>query len=188
MKVVPLADQSGTIPLRASKNPVLGVYRHHCGDIATIHQPKGKKAHLRYILCDKCGCDQASGESYQEKIKANSFNSIEELESSEGKVIGEVVAVESVASDLSDKLTVKVTEKALITTEPETAPDIVVTVKKALPELLNEKTEQVTVKVTEPLTEVAQKNNEQIAPPNITRIGIAALIGGLVGGLLAFAR
>lgn len=177
MKTVPLADGSGTIPLRTSKNPVLAVFRHHCGEVSTVHQPKGKKAHLRYILCDKCGCDQASGASYQEKIRENSFNSIEELNE-----------FEQSENNLTDPLTDKVTVNQQPEIELETAPDMVVTVNKALAELPAEKTEA----VTEPVTETKPTSNQQtVTPPqpvNVGRVGLAALFGGLFGIVLALAR
>ncbi len=190
MKTVPLADQSGTIPLRASKNPVLGVFRHHCGEISTIHQPKGKKAHLRYILCDKCGCDQASGESYQAKIRANSFNSIEELEASENSAVAEFKVVEPVSEVLTDKLTETVTEKVAPTVELETPSNVVVTVNEQLPVETTAKVAQVTVPATEKINQNNQakhKPQEQPKPQSIKRISIAALFGGLLGGFLALA-
>jgi len=124
MQVVRLAMGLGTVPLRASRNPVLGVFRHHCGSIATVHAPKGRRAHLRYILCDKCGCDQASGGEYQEKIKKNMFVSIEDLEQSEQQApIAKVKSSDS-SKLLTEKLTETLTEKPLTQTEPDTAPDI----------------------------------------------------------------
>lgn len=177
MKTVPLADGSGTIPLRASKNPVLAVFRHHCGEVSTVHQPKGKKAHLRYILCDKCGCDQASGASYQEKIRENSFNSIEELNE-----------CEQIENNLTEELTEKVTVNEPLPIELETKLDAVVTVNKALVELPAEKTEALTEPVIDTKPIINQQTVTSPQPVNVGRVGLAALFGGLFGIALALAR
>jgi hypothetical protein len=192
MKTVPLADGSGTIPLRASKNPVLAVFRHHCGEVSTVHQPRGKKAHLRYILCDKCGCDQASGASYQEKIRDNSFNSIEELEDFErlGVVPSEYEYHRE--NNLTDTLTDKVTVNEQPAIELETKPDAVVTVNNALVELPGELPAEKVAIVTEPVTVTKPTSNQQTVttpkPVNVGRVGLAALFGGLFGIALALAR
>mgnify|MGYP000364860979 CR=1 FL=1 len=181
MRVVPLADGSGTVPLRASKNPILGVFRHHCGNIATVHAPKGKKAHLRYLLCDECKCDQASGAEYQAKIKQNSFNTIEELNDFEqvGIVPSEPDSWQD--ENLTDTLTEQVTEQALPKSVTETAPIVVVTVtepaKKQLEEIEPKLTEKPTVKVLPP-----KPPQKEVNPKNI---GIAAVVGAVFGGLLA---
>ncbi|OIQ45845.1 MAG: hypothetical protein BM565_12615 [Gammaproteobacteria bacterium MedPE] len=81
MKTVPFDD--GHVPLRGSKNPVLGVFRHHCGQIASVHQPKGRRSNTRYLVCDDCGTDQCGGKPYQEKISQNTYHTIEALEAAE---------------------------------------------------------------------------------------------------------
>ena len=87
MRTVPLADSSGTLPLRASKNPVLGVFRHHCGELASVHQPNGTRKHMRYLICDRCKTDQAAGKEYQAEIKANTYATIEALQASENAAL-----------------------------------------------------------------------------------------------------
>jgi len=177
MKTVPLAMGLGNIPLRTSKNPVLGVFRHHCGSIATVHAPKGKKAHLRYLLCDECKCDQASGEEYQEKIKRNMFISIEDLEQSEQQKLTPQALHDDVSEDLTDTLT----EKALPPIVPDTAPIVAQTVnvplKKAPIEKAEPLTEKVTVKTLPP-----KPLQKEVNPKNI---GLAAVVGAVFGGLLA---
>lgn len=176
MKVVPTTDGSGTVPLRTSKNPVLGVYRHHCGNIATVHQPKGHKSHLRYLLCDECGTDQGSGKVYQEKIRANMFPSIEALTEAGQLPIDEPVS--------TDDLTEKLTEQ----TPLETSTDAVVTVTEPIAERtpVSEPvlTEESTYKVNEqkPVIDQTPAKTNDIKP---VRVGFAALLGGVIGGLLA---
>ncbi len=181
MQVVPLADGSGTVPLRASKNPILGVFRHHCGNIATVHAPRGKKAHLRYLLCDECKCDQASGAEYQAKIKENSFNNIEELTDFEqvGIIPSEPDSWQN--ENLTDTLIEKVTEQALPETAPDTTPVLVTTVneqqEKTEPKQGDALTEKVTVKASP-----QKPPQKEVNPKNI---GIAAVVGAVFGGLLA---
>jgi hypothetical protein len=83
MKTTPFGD--GNIPLRGSRNPVLGVFRHHCGQIASVHQPKGKRSKTRYLICDDCGTDQCGGKPYQDKISLNTHHTIEALQAAEGE-------------------------------------------------------------------------------------------------------
>lgn len=179
MKTVPL--NGGTVPLRGSKNPVLGVFRHHCGSIATVHQPKGRKAHLRYLLCDECGNDQCSGASYQEKIRANMQPNIEALLAAEGE---------------SPEAPPEVTP----TEQPiETAPDVVL-------EVVTPTVEQVTEQPTQTTNDVVSEVVEQLQPepkpqpvhtPNKPaandpiqpkKLAVCIGLGGLIGGLFALAR
>lgn len=202
MKVVPTADGSGTVPLRTSKNPVLGVYRHHCGNIASVHQPKGRKSHLRYLLCDECGTDQGCGEVYQEKIRANMFDSIEELTEVETVQQNALYAVNRLnALGLRDDqnieetakvLTESLTEKATDEISLETSTDAVVTVSEpveqqlpvAEPVLTETLTEKPTCKVNEPKPVIDQSpaKTKDLKP---VRVGFAAILGGMIGGLLA---
>lgn len=76
-KTVPVTE--GTVPLRTSKNPVVGVYLHHCGSIASVHQPKGKRKNTYYLICEECGTDQCGGKPYQEKIASEMQPTIEAL-------------------------------------------------------------------------------------------------------------
>ncbi|TMN44845.1 MULTISPECIES: hypothetical protein [Pseudoalteromonas] len=189
MKTVPL--NGGTVPLRTSKNPVLGVFRHHCGEIATVHQPQGtKKAHLRYLICDKCKCDQSSGDEYQAKIRANMQPNIEALLAAEGEPVS-----------------VKLTENTVTEIEPETNSDAVLD-QNQLVEKLDEMTEQVAVteQPTATPSNVVAEVVEQLAPEpkpqpiNNTpqkaandpikplKLVLSAIGGGVVGCLLALAR
>ncbi|MCG7553090.1 MULTISPECIES: hypothetical protein [Pseudoalteromonas] len=188
MKTVPL--NGGTVPLRGSKNPVLGVFRHHCGSIATVHQPKGRKAHLRYLLCDECGTDQGAREPYQEKIRANMQPNIEALLAAEGEPVS-----------------VKLTENTVTEIEPETNSDAVLD-QNQLVEKLDEMTEQVAVteQPTATPSNVVAEVVEQLAPEpkpqpiNNTpqkaandpikplKLVLSAIGGGVVGCLLALAR
>jgi hypothetical protein len=170
MKVVPLANGGGTIPLRTSKNPVLAVYRHHCGAIASVHQPQGRKANLRYLHCDACGCDQAGGKDYQAKIRENSFDSIEALELSENSsTVTEPLLTDTVTDNLTEKLPVtNELPKPL-----ETAPVVVDTVI----ELLTPTPEKQTPKPTDKPTYKVKGDS--------VKTGLSILLGGLFGGMLS---
>jgi len=98
VKTVPFGD--GHVPLRGSKNPVLGVFRHHCGLIASVHQPKGRRSGTRYLVCDDCGTDQCGGKPYQEKISLNTHHTIEALEAAEGKAF---TATDTLTTDTDTK-------------------------------------------------------------------------------------
>lgn len=202
MKTVPLADSSGTLPLRASKNPVLGVFRHHCGELASVHQPQGRRSKTRYLICDNCGTDQCGGKPYQEKIKANTYASIEALQAAENAVhtvkevveIDEPKATDSLSDNQAETLSdaqplqakphlAKTVEHhaenndSLLTDEitaikpPQAAPDVAPTVKSI-------------AQAVEPkLNDQPQSPREDSAKP--MRVGFAAVLGGLIGGLLA---
>lgn len=170
MKVVPLANGGGTIPLRTSKNPVLAVYRHHCGAIASVHQPQGRKANLRYLHCDACGCDQAGGKDYQAKIRENSFESIEALELSENtSTVTEPL--------LTDSVTDKLTETNELPTPLETAPVVVDTVNEPLTPTPEKLTPTSTNKPTDKPTYKVKNDS--------VKTGLSILLGGLFGGMLS---
>jgi hypothetical protein len=186
MKITPTTDGTGTIPLRASKNPVLGVFLHHCGEISSVHQPKGKRSHTRYLMCDRCGQDQAAGIAYQDEIKANTYPSIELLQAAKNAVkagdkatitISEPVTyveVLEVTDTKTDTLTDKAIDKPLEAIPPQAAENVVSTVKS------------VTEIVTPPLPVTqTDKPIEAIPPANPKRIGLAAVIGGFFGVVLA---
>ena len=211
MKTVPLNDQSGTIPMRASKNPVLGVFRHHCGELASVHQPKGRRSGTRYLICDKCGTDQCGGKDYQAEIKAKTYRSIEELQAAENAVdtVNEPVSIEPVilVNDLTEKLTEKTSDDKPI----ETAPHAVTTANQSSDITKPVLTETLADNLTplEPHQQPAQANTDAVQavesipkkverkpndmPPPIKsdakplRVGFFAVIGGLVGALLAAA-
>jgi len=194
MKTVPLANGGGTIPMRASKNPVLGVFRHHCGELASVHQPKGKRSGTRYLICDGCGTDQCGGTNYQAKIKAGTYHSIEALQAAENTVL-------TVKADVEIKPIVKPEVEPLQAT-PHAAQTVNQAVENNDP-ILSEKVtapEPITKPIAKPLQAapsavptVKTIPNKVEPKPNAIpandvkpmRIGIAAIFGGLIGGLLA---
>ncbi|TMO53835.1 hypothetical protein [Pseudoalteromonas phenolica] len=190
MNLVPV-EGGGHVPMSTSKNPVLGVYRHHCGEIATVHQPKGqKKAHLRYLLCPKCKCDQASGDEYQQLIRENTYRTIEELEAAEAV-----------------KLTVNQNEQNQLAETPDTPADAVYKdVDRPESALLNQPLQVVESELTEQPSETPtdvvkplpeQPTVKPIAQPNTPaandsdktkKVAVCAVLGAIVGGLFAIAR
>lgn len=209
MKTVPSIDGSGTVPLCGSKNPVLGVFLHHCGGIASVHQPKGKRSHTRYLICENCGTDQCGGKPYQAKIKANTYDTIEALQAAENAVSTVNEPLKDTLSDLSEVLTEELTEKVECIKPMDTAPYAVSTVKHSS-EITNPVLTEITVDNT-PLPKqtikpvqasnsavstvesipslVERQQNSQIPPlkqdAKPMRIGFAAIIGGAIGVLLA---
>lgn len=169
----------GTVPLRDSKNPVLGVFVHHCGNVATVHQPKGQKSHLRYLHCDTCGCDQASGAEYQQRIRENTFANLEELAAFE-----------------SQETTVLETPKNVIEETSETAPAVAETVIDPSPEIASfmEQTPEPEKPFSEPSKTVEntvfqpKPNAPAPKPSNSKTIALFAGFGALFGGLLALVR
>lgn len=198
MNTVPLHDGSGSLPLRTSKNPVLGVFRHHCGDIASVHQPKGKRSKTRYLICDKCGTDQCGGADYQTKIKANTFNTIEALQAAEHAV--------STANEV-----VKIDEAEKVELTPEIKHELIgddkpLQAKPHLAQAANQSVENNDAILTDEITatkprqaapvvastvksvagEVEHKpNDEHQDTSKPMRVGFAAILGGVLGGLLA---
>jgi hypothetical protein len=174
MNLVPV-EGGGHVPMSASKNPVLGVYRHHCGEIATVHQPKGqKKAHLRYLLCPKCKCDQASGDEYQQLIRENTYRTIEELEAAETPDTPTDAVYSDVDRQESEVLSqpLEVVENELTEQPTETPTDAV----KPLPE-------QPAVKpIAQPNTPAANDSDKT------KKVAVCAVLGAIVGGLFAIAR
>ena len=188
-KTVPV--EGGTIPLRTSKNPVIGVFRHHCGNVATVHQYSGqKKKHLRYLHCDACGCDQAAGESYQKEIRDNMQPTLEALyasEQSQETVNDTLVQSEpetldtpigEVYSDVDHQETgelntpLEVVENELTEQPTETTSDAV----ESLPE--------------QPAVEPSAQPNTPAANDSdkTKKVAVCAVLGAIVGGLFAIAR
>ncbi|TMP84167.1 hypothetical protein CWB73_00430 [Pseudoalteromonas phenolica] len=188
-KTVPV--EGGTIPLRNSKNSVIGVFRHHCGNVATVHQYSGqKKKHLRYLHCDNCGCDQAAGEGYQKEIRENIQPTLEALYDSEpsqetvlnavSQLVPETLdtPIDAVYSDVDHQETevlnpqLEVVENELTEQPTETPSDAV----ESLPE--------------QPAVEpIAQPNTPAANDSGKTKkIAVCAVLGAIVGGLFAIAR
>jgi len=198
MKTVPLSCSNGSLPLRASKNPVLGVFRHHCGELASVHQPKGKRSKTRYLICDSCGTDQCGGADYQAKIKAGTHATIEDLQAAENAVSTVKTVVEIKESELIESVREN-SDEIVSDVEPlQAKPTLAQAVKQSVENASVILTEEITV--TKPLQaapvvaptvksvtgEVEPKPNTiAVNDPKPMRIGIAAIIGGLVGGLLA---
>ncbi|MCG7500047.1 hypothetical protein MHO82_24595 [Vibrio sp. Of7-15] len=67
-----------TMPKRNSKNPVLGINRCDCGNVRTIHRPKGTRKKFLYSICDDCGTNQQTGAAIQAKMSTY-FSTVEEL-------------------------------------------------------------------------------------------------------------
>lgn len=204
-KTVPAKD-GGTIPLRASTNPVIGVYLHHCGSVASVHHPKGKRRHTFYLICEECGTDQCGGKAYQEKIAANKQPNIEALQKT-CNTQGECVVTKSgektpsndtqkneqnnlIGLNKAESLPV---ENAEVVKPMETAKTAVYSPKQADPlteiltEVLTEQAEP--VKPMETAKAAVQTETtyqpEQVSPEKATRVGLFALIGAGLGALLA---
>lgn len=177
MKTINNAENTGTIPLRASKNAVLGVFRHHCGSIASVHQPKGRRKNTRYLICDNCGTDQAGGAAYQEKIRLGTFDTIELLEQAESQAENE---------PLNEPLQ---TAPAVAYTEIEQVEPAQAQSEPVLTESQAEKQAE-----SEPKPAPAQTAHDAVYTENeptsfdtdkIKKVGLAAIIGGLFGLILA---
>tara|TARA_B100000700_G_scaffold23245_1_gene22500 strand:+ start:7976 stop:8452 length:477 start_codon:yes stop_codon:yes gene_type:complete len=79
MKTEP--KNGGSVPLRTSKNPVVGVVVcQSCGGACSVHQSKGKRAALLYTICDNCGTDQRTGAPIQEYWRSTMQPTLEALE------------------------------------------------------------------------------------------------------------
>jgi hypothetical protein len=202
VKTVPALD-GGTLPLRTSKNPVLGVYLHHCGSVASVHQPKGKRKDTFYLICDECGTDQCGGKPYQEKIKNNMQPNIEALQKT-CDIPGELpvkIQEEKTADFVPDEQgdLSKINPIGLIdplknetalaeTLKPiETAKNAVSSEKQAEPETEKqaEKTEPVNKPIKPAQTASGAAQTETVNHDKAKRVGIAALIGAGFGLLLA---
>ena len=214
MKTVPFDD--GHVPLRGSKNPVLGVFRHHCGQIASVHQPKGRRSNTRYLVCDDCGTDQCGGKPYQEKISQNTYHTIEALEAAEQAALtaNDTVNIDTdikptakplttapsavyTANDeplkkqtsLAASLTASLSQKKEAAKPLDTAPHAAQTVNQPLETVTTDLADDLTENLaqSEPLDEPLAKplNQAPNKPDKPMRIGIAAIIGGTIGALLA---
>lgn len=186
MRTIPHPSGIGTIPLRTSKNPVLGVFRHHCGEVATVHQPRGpKKAHLRYFMCDKCGCDQSSGAEYQQQVRDSTYQTIEELLAAENgtDTVKPSETLDLAVSEQVDSVQAQPVEHTNI--PPETP-------KQAVSEQLTVNTVKPSAHTIEPTNKpnVSVENqpvHHNQKPKNPFKIVFCALGGAVFGGLLALA-
>lgn len=209
MKTVPLANGEGTIPLRTSKNPVLGVFRHHCGEIASVHQPKGRKSGTRYLICDRCGTDQCGGTEYQSEIKAKTYLTIEALQAAENAVYTVNEGDEIHSDDLTENQAESLTENQVSDKPIETSINAVSTANQESEIIDAVLTDEQTDKslASEPLEKPVQTKSQAVQTINSVqsavepslnkqtpasnddakpmRIGIAAIIGGTIGALLA---
>lgn len=199
-KTVPVTG--GTVPLRTSKNPVVGVYLHHCGSIASVHQPKGKRKNTYYLICEECGTDQCGGKPYQEKIASEMQPTIEALLNTNevpNKVIevypkDDAPAVEPISEHvnligLKDQEHIPVdkpdTVKALDTAE------LAVSSQVQAEQLTASQAEKMAVaKPIDTAKDAVQTDTlpitpEQVTPEKAKRVGIFALVGAGLGVLLA---
>ena len=177
-KTVPV--EGGTIPLRTSKNPVIGVFRHHCGNVATVHNNKGRKKHLVYMHCDRCRCDQASGEEYQQQVRDNMYPTLEALYAAESsqETVTDTVNQEVPETQETPELAVYSDAEPLevVEVEPEVEQD-----KEMVSETVNQLLEQPQTKQVETQSKAA---NEGVQPK---KLAICAGLGALLGGLFALA-
>tara|TARA_Y100000782_G_scaffold52778_1_gene58788 strand:+ start:1737 stop:2354 length:618 start_codon:yes stop_codon:yes gene_type:complete len=199
-KTVPAPD-GGTHPLRTSRNPILGVYLHHCGSVASVHQPKGKRKNTRYLICEECGTDQCAGKEYQQKILDNMQPNIEALQ--KACALPSELPVETLTEKPADNTSVLTEIKAIglecglevdgETGEPlkpiDTAEIAVYSQTQAEPlteKLAEENTPAIPLNTakTAVQTETAPPA-EQAKPDNAKRVGLFAIIGAGVGALLA---
>ncbi|WP_282131407.1 hypothetical protein [Pseudoalteromonas aliena] len=200
-KTVP-APNGGTIPLRTSLNPVIGVYKHHCGSIASVHRPKGKRKNTVYMMCDECGTDQCGGKPYQEKIAREMQPTIEALLNAE-KAPSDVVNVdqkedapateqkadhvnliglndhERIPVDKPDTVKPLDTAELAVSSQTQTDPLTINQAEKAAVSNLIDTAKPAVQTVTNPI------NPEQVPPEKAKRVGIFALIGAGLGVLLA---
>tara|TARA_Y100000782_G_scaffold49352_1_gene55143 strand:- start:2974 stop:3567 length:594 start_codon:yes stop_codon:yes gene_type:complete len=189
-KTVPSNCGTGIVPLRTSKNPVLGVFLHHCGNVASVHQPRGKRKSTLYLICDECGTDQCGGAAYQEKIRAEMRPTIEQL--TEANPTEAVIANTTKPTDTAEIAVYSDlgnTEQAETLTEKQAEPLAEKTVKSftdnlAFTDSPSKPTETNDNAVSEQKTE-AHTQTEKPANNKPKRIAIAAGIGALFGGLLA---
>lgn len=68
------------LPQSGSRNPVLGVVRCTCGQVATVHRPKGKRAAYLYTICPDCGTDQRTGKPFQNWISETMVDDVAKLD------------------------------------------------------------------------------------------------------------
>ncbi|WP_416308541.1 hypothetical protein [Neptunicella sp. SCSIO 80796] len=177
MSLIPKMDVDnnvvGHIPNRDSKNPVIGVFRCDCGDVATVHNPKGKRSGHYYSICS-CGTDQRSGEHRQKWLRENMRETVEDLEPI------------SISEPVKDVVSIPL----------ETAENAVSTVNE--PDMQIEQLEQTTeaenIPVSEPeppqpeAAENAVSTVNEPAPENSKIKPILfAVLGALAGGLLGMA-
>lgn len=200
IKTVPAPD-GGTHPLRTSRNPILGVYLHHCGSVASVHQPKGKRRKTRYLICEECGTDQCAGKEYQQKILDNMQPNIEALQKTcdlpgelpvkifeekttdESSVIDEIKAIGlecglEVDGKTGEPLKPIDTAKIAVYSPTQAEP-----LTKKLAET-SESVKPIETAKTKDQTETADPV-EQAKPENAKRIGLFAIIGAGLGALLA---
>jgi hypothetical protein len=130
-KLVPLLgpdnQQIGHIPLRASKNPVIGVIRCECGEPASVHNPKGRRSGYYYTMCDDCKTNQSSGDFRQTYLRENMVQTVEELPDSAPAKAPETPKPEQNLPELDSQPAAEaepptvpeLTEKAPVSAKPE---------------------------------------------------------------------
>ncbi|WP_018691982.1 hypothetical protein [Algicola sagamiensis] len=154
----------GTFPVRGSKNPIRGVIRcFACNEVASVHEAKGKRKGLYYLICDNCGTDQSHGAVRQTKIKDNMHSNIETLEQAEAA-----------------------TEKELIVnaSSSEAAANSSDTAGKTCSQLDSLPSEEVGIIEEQPEPKMNPKEKQEINSKSSTKPVIFALIGGVCGAVL----
>ena len=109
-----MSDQT-KLPRNGSKNPVEGVIRCSCGEVATVHRPRGKRSKFLYSICPQCGTDQRTGNPVQEWIKNNMAEGVESLPQQVAEPKPEPIGLQ--AEPEAEKVTEPETE-----TKPKTDP------------------------------------------------------------------
>jgi len=192
----------GTVPLRTSKNPVVGVYLHHCGSVASVHQPKGKRKNTFYMMCEECGTDQCGGKPYQEKIAREMQPTIEALldahstridaDEKDQEYTPPAVAPKHESANLiglneskTSAIDTPDTVKPLDTAELAVSSQV-----QADPLTINQAEKMAKPKPIDTAkpavqTDTAPITPEQVTPEKAKRVGIFALIGAGLGVLLA---
>lgn len=184
----------GHVPTSKSTNETLGVFRHHCGDIATVHRPKGqRKKHLHYLLCKTCGTDQCAGAPYQAKIRENMQPNIEALEAFE-QLQNKPVLTEQLTENLTDAESLQTTIGAVNSDiepvteiEPEKAEPV--NTVKPIETPKHAVLGQIAEPVNKPITEHIKPTTTEPEPQrkNEKKTALFMVFGALFGGLFALA-
>lgn len=176
MQLVPVFDDDnneiGHVPNSSSKNPVQGVMHcGTCGAVATVHKASGKRSNQLYTICSNdavdenghkiCGAtNQEGGQARQALIKQVMRRTVEELNA-------EAITADSAGIEAQEH-SAKADDKPAVKPEgipAETADNAVSTVN------------------SEPAPPPPQNPENK---PKDKPIGLFAVLGAGIGGLLAF--
>ena len=203
-KTVPVTG--GTVPLRTSKNPIVGVYLHHCGSIASVHQPRGKRKNTYYLICEECGTDQCGGKPYQEKIAREMQPTIEALLNAENAPNEEIEVHQKKDQEHTPPVVEPISEHVNLiglneqeripvnnpdTVKPLDTAELAVSSQVQADTLTVNQAEKMAVaKPIDTAKDAVQTDTlpitpEQVTPEKAKRVGIFALVGAGLGVLLA---